>query len=73
MMQKKRLQLVALVHLMLAFALIFTIPQRAFMSLILVTILYCATMSLNYCCLLVYMFFTMLDFLQNFDPVGLVI
>ena len=70
--QKKKLQIVGIIQLCLAIALlILSGAQMGMMQLITVMCLFCATMNYNYCCLLFYIVYTGFDFLQNLDPLGL--
>ena len=38
-----------------------------------VMILFCASMSYNYCCLIFYIIYSIFDFIQMIDPLGLFI
>ena len=71
---KANLQIVAIVHLCLAvLLLIMSGANMGFSSLLTVMCLFCATLNLNYCCLLIYIVYTLFDWLQNIDPVGLLV
>ena len=45
----------------------------AFSMLLTVALLFCAAYSMNFCCLIFYIFYTLVDFFNNLDPIGLLI
>ena len=66
------LQIVAVLQLLISLGLIISSGGVFGMSSICTCIcLFCATMNYNYCCLLIYIIYTLFDFLQNVDPIGL--
>ena len=69
---KSRIQVVGLIHLCLAIAMLF-MGGSGFYQLITVMCLFCATMSFNYCCVLIYIIYTFIDFVVGIDPLGLVL
>ena len=69
-MHKSRLQLVGLCHIMLALAILFNNGPNSLQMIMTAAILFCASMSLNYCCLLIYILYTMVDFVTIIDPIG---
>ena len=69
---KGRLQLLAIVHLVLVLTLlIMTSGNYGLTSLCTILCLFCATMNFNYCCVLIYIVYTLLDVITLLDPVGL--
>ena len=69
---KTKLQMVGLVHLMLIITLLFMSGGGGgFQNLITVACLFCATLNYNYCCLLIYIIYTLIDLFTNINPVGL--
>ena len=61
-----------MIHVFLGISvLIMTGGGFGFGTLMTVIALFCASMNLNYCCVLIYIVYTMFDFLQLLDPVGL--
>ena len=69
---KSRIQIIGFIHLFLAMGLLITSgASMGFSSLLTVMCLFCATMNMNYCCLLIYIVYTLFDFIQIVDPVGL--
>ena len=69
-MHKGRLQLVGLVHLAFIIATLFA-NAGGFMELIIVMFLFCGAMSFNYCCLLFYIVYTLINLFQAVEPIGL--
>ena len=63
----------AIVHLILALGLmIISSMKLGTTSICTVLALFCATMNLNYCCVLIYIVYTMFDLLTNIDPIGVI-
>ena len=68
---KTTLQMVGLAHLMLALTLLFLGTGGGLQQFITIMCLFCATLNYNYCCLLIYILYTMIDIFTNINPVGL--
>ena len=69
---KTRLCILAVVHLVLAMGVIIE-ANMGIQSICTVICLVCASMSYNYCCLLIYIVYTLFDWISVVDPVGLYI
>ena len=69
---KNMLQIVGLVHIIFAITLLVTVGQ-GLMEILTAMMLFCGAMGYNPYCLLFYIFYMMLSFLQYIEPVGLTI
>ena len=69
---KTTLQMVGLAHLMLALTLLL-MGGAGFQMFITVMCLFCATLNYNYCCVLIYILYTMIDIFTNINPIGLLL
>ena len=70
-MWKTYLQILSLVHFTLAILVMTMGKGGSFFSLMTPLILCCATCSYQYCCLMFYMFYALIDLFGYIDPVGL--
>ena len=66
---KNYLQILSFIHFVLA--LIMMVYGGNFFSVMTPLILCCATCSYQYCCLMFYIFYAMIDFFMYLNPVGL--
>ena len=64
--------MVGLAHLMLALTLLL-MGGAGFQMFITVMCLFCATLNYNYCCVLIYILYTMIDIFTNINPIGLIL
>ena len=69
---KNKLQVIAFIQLFLVLALMFTVSIQFVQQLLTVCMLFCSTMNFNPCCLMFYIFYSMIDLFQVMDPVGMV-
>ena len=60
---KSKIQLVAIVQILLALPVIFMTGGNGIYSIVACMCLFCSTMSFNYCCVLIYIILTFMDFL----------
>ena len=69
---QKKLQILCCIHFMLAIYLMIT-GVGGLMSIITPLILCCAAQKYSYCCIMFYIFYCLMDLIQDADPVGLLL
>ena len=67
---KNVLMIIAFIHLFLALGLMFS-NMSVYWELITVMMLFCTTMNYNPCCLVMYIFYALIDLFTYVDLVGL--
>ena len=69
-MHKTRLQILAFIHLALFITMMAMGGPMNFSTICTIMCLFCATMNYNYCCVLIYIVYTLFDAITMVDPVG---